>query len=171
MTQIELAAFVQSHLASYGIPVVLSGGAAVSFYVENLYISADIDLVADWAPKRRTLNRSMKEIGFSEIGKYYKHPEANDVIEILPGPPSVGKEPIGKPLEVELSTGLLRVINITDCVKDRLAAFFHWGDTESLRQAVLVGGRTAINLAVIRRWAAAEGHLDKFEIYLRALKA
>ena len=39
MTQGELAAFVYSHLQESGIDVVLSGGAAVSIYTDNQYIS------------------------------------------------------------------------------------------------------------------------------------
>jgi hypothetical protein len=169
MAQIELAAFVQSHLAVSGIALVLSGGPAVSYYVGKLYVSNDIDLIAEWGLKRGVLNKSMEEIGFTIVGKYYKHPEAIDVIEILPGPPSVGKEPIGEPLEIELPTGLLRVINPTDCVKDRLAAFFHWGDTETLRQAILVSRETNVDIEGIRRWAESEGHIERFEDYRRGI--
>ena len=43
MTQAELAAFVQSHLRKNKIYVTLSGGAAVSIYTVNRYVSADID--------------------------------------------------------------------------------------------------------------------------------
>lgn len=45
MTQAELAAYVQSHLQTKGISVILSGGAPVAIYSENKYVSADIDLV------------------------------------------------------------------------------------------------------------------------------
>jgi hypothetical protein len=45
MTQAELAAYVQSHLRTKGINVVLSGGAAVAIYTTNKYVSVDIDLV------------------------------------------------------------------------------------------------------------------------------
>ena len=47
MTQAEVAAFVQSHLRKYKIYVTLSGGAAVSIYTVNRYVSADVDLVED----------------------------------------------------------------------------------------------------------------------------
>ena len=43
MTQAELAAFVQNHLESKGIQVVLSGGAAVAIYSRDKYVSQDID--------------------------------------------------------------------------------------------------------------------------------
>ena len=169
MTQIELAAFVQNHLAKRDIRVLLSGGAAVSFYAGGLYVSKDIDLVAEWGLKKAALNRAMEEIGFIETGKYFVHPEATDLVEILPGPPAVGESPVGAPVEIELSTGTLRLLNPTDCVKDRLAGYFYWNDTESLRQAILVARRRTIDLEEIRKWSEAEGQPEKFESFLAML--
>jgi hypothetical protein len=45
MTNTELAAFIESHLLEKGIYVVLSGGACVSIYSSNKYVSMDLDLV------------------------------------------------------------------------------------------------------------------------------
>ncbi len=54
MTQAELAAYVQSHLQEKGITVVLSGGATVSIYSANKYVSADVDLVnTNFADRRK----------------------------------------------------------------------------------------------------------------------
>lgn len=45
MTQSEIGAFVQSYLREKGITVVLSGGALVSIYSSNKYVSRDLDMV------------------------------------------------------------------------------------------------------------------------------
>ena len=45
MTLAELAAYIQSHLRADAIDVVLSGGATVSFYSSNKYVSKDLDLI------------------------------------------------------------------------------------------------------------------------------
>jgi len=45
MTIAQLAAFVQSHLRQSGIDVVLSGGACVSIYTSNRYVSMDLDMI------------------------------------------------------------------------------------------------------------------------------
>jgi hypothetical protein len=66
-------------------------------------------------------------------------------------------------VEKKLSTGILKVISPTDCVKDRLAAYYHWGDQQSLSQAILVAQRNKIDFDEIRRWSAAEGKLEAFE--------
>ncbi len=66
MTQAEVAAFVQSHLRKHQIYVTLSGGAAVSIYTVNRYVSADIDLVEDAYTDRSKIKIAMEEIGFRE---------------------------------------------------------------------------------------------------------
>jgi hypothetical protein len=66
-------------------------------------------------------------------------------------------------VEKKLSTGILKVISPTDCVKDRLAAYYHWGDQQSLSQAILVAERNKIDVDEIRRWSMAEGKLQEFE--------
>ncbi|HEU4743767.1 MAG TPA: hypothetical protein VFS61_00975 [Anaerolineales bacterium] len=73
-------------------------------------------------------------------------------------------------VEKKLSTGILKVISPTDCVKDRLAAYYHWGDQQSLLQAILVAQRNKINVDEIRRWSLAEGKLQEFEKIKNKLK-
>lgn len=130
MTQIELAAFVQSHLQKHQIDVVLSGGAAVGYYSRNKYISVDLDLVNTLSTPRKFLVQAMGEIGFSEENRYFIHPETKFMIEFPPGPLSIGAEPVIRIDLIEVSSGLLRIISATDCVKDRLSAFYHWGDRQ-----------------------------------------
>ena len=75
MTQLEIGAFVCSHLEEKGIEVVLSGGASVSLYSNNKYISKDIDLVDIYSVSRRKLISAMQEIDFVEQRRYFKHSE------------------------------------------------------------------------------------------------
>ena len=163
MTQGELGAFVQSHLRENGIDVVLSGGAAVSIYSSNKYISLDLDLVNIHAVKVSTLRESMMKIGFIEDRRHFKHPDTQYFVEFPPGPLTIGDEPVKQVDNIEFSTGLLRIISPTDCVKDRLAGYYHWGDRQSLSQAVLVAYDQKVDLEEIRRWSQSEGKLDEFE--------
>ena len=163
MTQGELGAYVQSHLRKNGIEVVLSGGAVVSIYSSNKYISLDLDLVNIYAVKVGTLCKSMMEIGFLEDRRYFKHPDTQYFVEFPPGPLTIGEEPVKRVEDIEFSTGLLRIISPTDCVKDRLAGYYHWGDRQSLSQAVLVSHDQKVDLEEIRRWSESEGKLDEFE--------
>lgn len=162
MTQLELGAFVQSHLADAGIHVVLSGGAAVSWYSNGRYVSRDLDLVNVEAAERSKIAAAMRAIGFVEEGRHFVHPETKFFVEFPPGPLAVGAEIVGSVEEIRLATGLLRAISSTDCVKDRLAHYFHWNDRQSLAQALLVAESQPIDLGEIARWCEAEGMGDQF---------
>jgi len=170
MTVGEFGAFVQSHLRISGIEVVLSGGATVSIYSSNKYVSHDLDLINMFSAKRKDIRRSMIELGFSEVGRYFKHPDSQFLIEFPPGPLTVGKEPVKQIGEMEFTTGILKIISPTDCVKDRLAAYYHWGDQQSLVQAILVCKDHEIDSDEIQRWSQVEGKLEEFEIVKKKIK-
>lgn len=53
---------------------------------------------------------------------------------------------------------------------DRLAAFYHWRDRQSLDQAVAVTASQDVDLDVVRRCSVTEGHTGHYEEFLRALR-
>jgi len=163
MTQAEVGTFVQSHLREKGIQVVLSGGATVAIYTNGKYVSQDLDLINVYSANRRAIRQVMKEIGFNEEGRYFRHPDSRFIVEFPPGPLTVGEEPVKKVDEIELATGILRIISPTDCVKDRLAAYYHWGDQQCLVQARLVAEVHEVDFEEVRRWSRVEGKLAEFE--------
>jgi hypothetical protein len=167
MSQAEVAAFVQTHLKNQGIDVILSGGAAVSLYTDNLYISADIDLVDINFVKRSKFIDAMEMIGFHEKNRYFIHPETKHIVEFPPGPLSVGDEPVLRIKEIKLSTGILRVISPTDCVKDRLAAYYFWNDQQSLKQALLVAKYKRVGLHEIRNWSQSIGKIQEYQVFIK----
>lgn len=153
MTNAELAAFVESRLREKGIDVVLSGGACVSIYSEGKYVSMNLDLVNARFAMRREIRAVMQEIGFHEEGRHFRHPDTEFLVEFPPGPLAVGQEPVKKVDEINLATGVLRIISPTDCVKDRLAGYYHWNDLQCLEQASLVAEANKIDLPEIERWS------------------
>ena len=169
MTQAELAAYVQSHLQAKGISVILSGGAAVAIYTENKYVSADIVLINVNFVNQKKIVEAMKEIDFREKNRYFIHPDTKHFVEFPPGPLSVGEEPVKRIIEIKFSTGLLRVISETDCVKDRLAAYYFWNDQQSLAQAILVAKSARINMSEIKRWSQTTRNLNRFKTFQERL--
>ena len=163
MTQGEFGAFIQSQLREKGIEVILSGGAAVAIYSNNLYVSKDLDLINIYGVNRRKIRDVMIATSFYEEGRYFRHPDSQFFVEFPPGPLAIGQESVKQTVEKKFSTGTLKVISPTDCVKDRLAAYYHWGDQQSLLQAALVAQRNTINVDEIRRWSLTEGKLEEFE--------
>jgi hypothetical protein len=104
----------------------------------------------------------MQSLGFNLKGRYFTHPDTKFFIEFPPGPLAVGKEPVQKIEEHKLATGTLKIISPTDCMKDRLLGYFHWGDKQSLKQAILVAKMNTVDIGEIERWAGAEGKLEDF---------
>jgi hypothetical protein len=162
MNRIELASYIASKLQECGVSVVLSGGSCVSIYSEDRYVSSDLDFIQTGLTSRASIARCMRGLGFSESHRYFQHPDAEILVEFPAGPLGIGNEPITEFREIRTSVGILRLLTPTDCVKDRLAWFYHTGDTECLEQAILVAREQEINVTEIERWSSNEGKIKEF---------
>lgn len=169
MSMGELAAYLQAHLQKAGIKVVLSGGGAVSFYSGNLYVSKDIDLIDNGLASRKEIRQVLSRLGFQTDGRYFRHTDTELLIEFPGGPLSVGEQLIRQVKAYPLETGELAVISATDCVKDRLCAYYYWHDRQGLAQAVMVAQKQQVDLADIRQWSIREGHLEGFTEFEKML--
>ena len=169
MTQGELAAYIDTHLKKKGIHVVLSGGACVAIYSGYKYVSKDLDFIALYTLNHKAIAEVMKEIDFLPDGRYYVHPDTQYFVEFISGPPSVGEDPIREIQELEMGTGTLRIISPTESVKDRLAAYYHWQDLQSLAQAILVAKNQRIDLKNIEDWSNREGKHKEFLVFKRQM--
>jgi hypothetical protein len=169
MSPEELAAFVCDRLAGAGIRVTLTGGACVAIWSDGAYESHDLDFIEEGLVNRREIRRVLRAEGFTERNRYFSHPDTASLIEFPSGPLAVGNEPVKQVAERRLATGVLRLLSPTDCVKDRLAAWFHWKDRQALDQAILVARAQAVNRSELRRWAEAEGESAAFTVFTRGL--
>lgn len=169
MTREEVSSLVCTALDASGIPVVLSGGGAVAIYAENEYESYDLDFIATGLARK--VDSVMKELGFRKEGRHWLHPKSPFWVEFPPGPVAVGNEILTKFAERRTDFGTLRLLAPTDCVMDRLAAYYHWSDTQSLEQAVAVARRHSIDLGRIEAWSHREGEgaLTLFHEFSRRL--
>ena len=165
MSQVELAAYIQDSLQAEGIQVVLSGGSAVSFYSSNKYVSNDLDLINTGFARRSRIKSVMENLGFTEKGRYFIHSETTFFVEFPDGPLSVGEEPVKEISEFELTTGTLKILSPTDCVKDRLCAFYFWNDLQGLEQAILVTQNQQVDLKEIKRWSKVEGKEKEYKAF------
>jgi len=166
----ELAAYVHSHLQSKGIQVVLSGGGCVAVYASDRYSSMDLDFVERLHVTRRKLSAALAELGFTEKDRYFTHPDTSFYLEFPSGPLAVGGEPVLGVEELQLETGNLRLLSPTDCIKDRLAAFYHWNDRQCLQQAVWVAQAQQVDWTELERWSRQEEAMEKFVEFRRAFE-
>lgn len=165
----DLAALICDTCKRKGIDVVLSGGACVSIYTNNEYESFDLDFVLLSHVDRKQIGLVLESIGFQKAGRHYRHPHTPYIVEFLSPPLSVGEEPVRGIREIRRGKMVLRLLSPTDCVKDRLAAFYHWNDRPSLDQAVLVCRDQPVDLREVRRWSIKEGMKDKYDVFRKSL--
>lgn len=163
MSRLELAAFLATELRKRDINVVLSGESCVSIYSQEKYVSMDLDFVNVMFAKRGHIDAAMTSLGFRGENRCFSHPDTEILVEFPPGPLGVGEEPVKQVDEIETATGVVRIISPTDCVKDRLAWYYHEGDTECLQQAILVAQANDVDLSEIERWSRIEDKSKEFE--------
>jgi hypothetical protein len=100
------------------------------------------------------------------------HPDTAFFVDVLAGPLAVGGEPVREIQELTFSTGRLALLSPTECVKDRLAAYYHSNDRECPAQALLVAENKGIDLGEIERWSEKVGKPAEFQsIRARLVKA
>jgi hypothetical protein len=171
MSVSEIGAALCSHLKKHGIDVTLSGGACVCIYSDNRYVSSDLDFVMGNHPLNE-MDPIMAEMGFSrhKSGRYYENPRCPYSVEFPPSPLTVGQELVTKTATIKNVYGTLRLLRVADSVKDRLAAFYHWRDRQSLEQAIMICRRRRVDLSEIRRWSKSEGARTQFAFFQKMLK-
>lgn len=166
----EFAIFISDYLSSNGIDTVLSGGACVSIYTENNYISYDLDFVLLSSEHQKKVRHLLVEIGFFEENRYFKHKDTDYFLDFVSPPLSVGGEPVKNIAEIKKGGRTLKLLSVTDCVKDRLAAFYYWGDRQALEQAVLVCRDNPVDFNEVERWSKNEGMSDKYRKFKKCLQ-
>lgn len=165
----EVAALVCSTLDEHGVRVVLSGGSVVSIYSDNAYQSNDLDFIRTGLARK--VDPAMQALGFEKAGRHWTHPRTRYWVEFPPGPVGIGKAIINAFAERATPLGVLRLLAPTECVMDRLAAYYHWSDLQCLEQALLVASAHPIDLARIEDWSMGERAEAKFREFADRLRA
>lgn len=162
----EVAAVVGAALRAAGIDAVLTGGACASIYSTGAYVSHDLDFIVRAGGTRAGVDAALAATGFTRAGDRYVHPATAFFVEFPRGPLSIGDDTNIRPVPLELNRITIAALSPTDSCRDRLAAFYHWSDRQSLRAAVEIARRHRVNMSTIRRWSAHEGASEKFEEFL-----
>ena len=159
----EVALTVGAALDRHGVKAVLTGGACASIHSAGEYTSLDLDFVVTNQTTQPTLDMALGDVGFSRSGDRYLHPDTQFWVEFPRGPLAVGGDYKIRPTTLRGKAGSATVLSATDSCRDRLAAFYHWNDRQSLEVAVHIARRQKVNLRKIRQWSAQEDHLEQFE--------
>lgn len=161
MSVADLAALVCQRLADHGIEAVLTGGSVVTIYSDNEYASDDLDFIS--TARQKHIASAMATLGFKPAqGKHFEHPDTDLFVEFPAPPLAIGNEPVTHTAEQRREGNVLKLLTPTQCVMDRLVAFFHWSDAQARRQAMMVAKRHPVDWAQVERWSRGEGCLEKY---------
>jgi len=165
-----VALTVGDALRGSGIHGVLTGGACVSLYTRGPYHSTGVDFVLSGVVHRDELDEALATVGFQRSGDRYDHPTTLLYVEFPPGPLAIGGDLEIKPVEIRRARLRTLALSATDCCRDRLAAYYHWNDRQSLRAAVLVALVNRMQIRRIEEWSRGEGAGSRFEEFREELK-
>jgi hypothetical protein len=162
----DVAKAVASALADHRIRAVLTGGACAAIHSEGACTSEDIDFVLEGRVTPEQLDAAMATLGFRRKANRYVHPRSVFWVEFPRGPLAIGGDLEIHPVPLDPADGRTRTLSATDSCRDRLAAFYHWSDRQSLDVAVEISLRHRIGIARIRAWSEKEGHAERFAEFL-----
>ena len=160
---------VSASLRRHSIEAILTGGACASLHSKGDYLSQDLDYIIRNSVSRTQLDQAMLAVGFARTGSEYRHPELQFFVEFPRGPLAIGDDDLVEPIEIRVGAVKVLTLSATDSCRDRLAAFYHWNDLQSLRVAATIARRRKVNLEVIRAWSVREGRYAEFRQFEREL--
>lgn len=163
------AVLVGDALRKHGIAAVLTGGACAHVYAGPRITSSDVDFVLMSDTRRSNIDEALATLGFHRRPDRYVHPECRWFVEFPPGPLAIGADTGIRPVTFRLGRFATLALSATDSCRDRLAAFYHWDDRQSLEAAVEIARRHEVELARIRAWSAGEEAADKFREFERRI--
>lgn len=169
MNRKQFAAAIVDQLEKHGISCVLVGGACVSIYTDEKHSSHDLDFISPYS--HEAISIALAELGFKKEGRYFTHAQTELYVEFPTGPVAIGDQvPVKPEGQLKVNNTTIVMLSPTQCVMDRLSAWFHWNDRRSLIHALWVCEKHPINLDKIKRWATKEGELTKLEQFIEEYK-
>lgn len=162
---------IREHLENAGYDPVLTGKACAAVYIG----ARTKPHVLEFVIKEYNINElddAMKKIGFksTSMNTYESKRSPFDII-FLPPPLTVGDDVVDEVVTVRARPGKIKLLNATDCVRQRLATFYRWGDDEALAEAVLVARQNDIDMELVKRWSEWEWASDRYEVFIEKLES
>ena len=168
-TLADVAVAVGDALRRAGIRAVLTGGACANLYSGGAYLSLDADFVLTGPCTTEELDGTLGTLGFERRRDRYIHRLVPFFVEFPRGPLGIGEDFRIRPVWRNRRAAKTLALSATDACRDRLAAFYHWNDRQSLAAAGAIALRNRLALGKVRNWSRREGHLEGYVIFLAEL--
>ena len=130
----------------------------------------DADFVLAGSPSTKAIDAALAPLGFSRQGRRYTHPLVQFSVDFPSGPLGIGSDVNLRPVLKSHKNSRALLLSPTDACRDRLAAYYHWRDIQSLTTAVAIARRQKLAFAKIRAWSAREGYAQGYAEFLAELR-
>jgi hypothetical protein len=176
-TLVDVCFEVSTALDSHGMPAVLTGGSAATVYAPEVYTSHDADYILESDHRIDEVALALVDLGLKRHGKLRRfiHSTTQYRIYFPRGPLAVGGDYIRESSMLNRENLSLRILTRTDCIRDRLAHFYHWDDYTALNVAVEVScaDLNDVNFSCIKDWTLRKSplFLMKFEEFEKRVQA
>ncbi len=129
----------------------------------------DLDFILSAQTTQALLDQALSDIEFARDRDRYVHPSAPFFVEFPRGPLAIGEDLDIRPVVRRKGEATVTMLSATDSCRDRLAAYYHWSDLQSLRAAVEIASRHRVSIARVRDWSIAGGAEDRLVRFEKAL--
>ena len=165
----DVAAIVQETLRKKGIDSTVVGGSCVEIYSNSKYTSGDIDIVSEYSLEE--IENALTGLNFKRKDKtrIFERKDCEYFLDFVQPPLAIGNAPVKQLSNIKTKNGIIKLLTPSDCVKDRLAAYFYWDDKQSMEQAILVAKTNTLDYKDIERWAKEELNLIKYKEFLKKI--
>lgn len=130
----------------------------------------DADFILSGSPALEDLDDTMNALGFRRRRDRYVHPRVPFFVEFPRGPLGIGQDVRIRPVWRVRRGAKTLALSATDSCRDRLAAYYHWRDRQSLAAAVAIAGRNRVSLRKVREWSRREGHSGDYRTFLTGVE-
>lgn len=154
---VQITAVIRRALQALGQDPILVGGAAVEFYTQGGYSTADIDLVAPGGP---AVAQTLSELGFKRMGKDFVDSKRKIYLEF----PSAQLKPEEQSVALQVHQEWIRIISPEDLIVDRLCAFKFWGSAIDGINALMLLEGESLDRSRLEARAAQEEVLDALQM-------
>jgi len=102
------------------------------------------------------LGTALKFLNFRREGRLFTHSKTKIFVEFPGSVIQIGDLIVSKWDKKRTRFGTIFILSPTHCVMDRLAAYYHWNDLQSLDQALMVAKKNEVCLKEIEKWSVTD---------------
>lgn len=166
-----VATIICVHLTDMGFDPVLTGKACAAIHAGSDVDAKSLEFViSEYVVDR--VESVMASLGFKcLVHRTFGGKGSKFEVSFLPPPVAVGDAVVENIYRLKGAKGELKMLNPTDCIRQRLSMYYRFGSESAFLDALAVARKHKVDMEFIARWSDWEWAGDKFETFMKSLKS